>query len=200
MEMGSRGRLVAPLLFAAIVVATLAVLVLSQRARTRLVVDQIELTNSFRPAQGDAARIRFRLTEDEASGTVEVIDADDMTVDVLAEDEPLGDFEIHRFSWDGGEAEEGVYRVRLTLDSLGREIVLPEQIDLKPGRARIMADAATWALAVLAAFSAGCAFLARADRSRALWMALALVLAVGLDRRRQLGRRAFPRPARPTPR
>ena len=126
------GRFVAPLLFAAIVVATLAVLVLSQSARTRLVVDQIELTNSFSPARGDEARIRFRLTEDEDNGTVEVIDADDQTVDVLAEDEPLGDFEIHRFSWDGGDGEVGLYRVRLTLDSLGREIVLPEQIELKP--------------------------------------------------------------------
>jgi len=129
----ARGRLVAPLLFAAIVVATLAVLVLSQSARTRLVVDQIELTNSFRPAEGDEARIRFRLTQDEDSGTVEVIDADDATVAVLAEDQPLGDFEIHRFSWDGAVAPEGAYRVRLSLDSLGREIVLPEQIDLKVG-------------------------------------------------------------------
>ena len=131
-EMGSRGKLVAPLLFAAIVVATLAVLVLSQSARTRLVVDQIELTNEFRPSEGGSAKIVFRLTEDEESGTVEVIDADDATVAVLAEDEPLGDFQIHRFSWDGADGEEGVYRVRLTLDSLGREIVLPEQIDLKP--------------------------------------------------------------------
>ncbi|HEX6117465.1 MAG TPA: hypothetical protein VFY99_10220 [Solirubrobacterales bacterium] len=132
--MSPRGRFVAPLLFAAIVVATLAVLVLSQTARTQLVVDQIELTNIVRPAEGEHAKIEFRLTEDEASGTVEVVDADDETVEVLAEDEPLGDFEFHRFRWDGAGAEPGVYRVRVTLDSLGREIVLPEQIVLKPGR------------------------------------------------------------------
>ncbi len=130
--MSARGRLVAPLLFAAIVVAALAVLVYSQSARTRLVVDQIELTNILRPAKGEQARIEFRLTEDEKSATVEVIDADDETVDVLAADEPLGDFQIHRFQWDGDGAAPGAYRVRLTLDSLGREIVLPERIDLKP--------------------------------------------------------------------
>lgn len=129
--MGARGRLLAPLLFAAIVVATLAILVLSQRARTELVVDQIELTNTFRPSEGDEARIRFRLTQDESSGTVEIVDREDESVEVLAEDERLGDFEIHRFTWDGAGAESGVYRVRLTLDSLGREIVLPEQIDLR---------------------------------------------------------------------
>jgi hypothetical protein len=118
-------------MFAAVVVATLGILVFSQRARTELVVDQIELTNDFRPTAGRAAEIEFRLTQDEASATVEVIDADDATAELLAEDEELGDFEIHRFTWDGEGAEPGVYRVRLTLDSLGREIVLPEEIDLK---------------------------------------------------------------------
>lgn len=131
--MSARGRLVAPLLFAAIVVAAIAVLVYSQTARTRLVVDQIELSNILRPARGAPAQIEFRLTEDEESATVEVIDPDDETVDVLAADEPLGDFQIHRFEWDGDDAAPGFYHVRLTLDSLGREIVLPEQIDLKTG-------------------------------------------------------------------
>jgi|SRR5215217_3802417 len=131
--MSLRGRLLAPLLFAVVVLATLAILVVSQRARTELIVDQIELTNSFRPPEGGAARIEFRLTQNETSGTVEVIDADDEAVDVLAEAEALGDFEIHRFRWDGADAEPGVYRVRLILDSLDREVVLPEEIDLKPG-------------------------------------------------------------------
>jgi hypothetical protein len=129
--MSPRGRLLAPLLFAAIVVATLAVLAVSQQARTELVVDQIELTNAFRPAAGGEARIEFRLTQDESSATLEVLDGDDEVVAVLAQREELGDFEIHRFAWGGAGAEPGVYRVRLTLDSLGREIVLPEEIDLK---------------------------------------------------------------------
>jgi hypothetical protein len=127
----ARGRVLAPLVFAALVGATLVVLVLSQGARTKLVVDQIELTNIFRPADGQEAEIEFRLTEDEASATLEVIDADDETVAVLASDEELGDFELHRFHWDGEGAEPGAYRVRLTLDALGREIVFPEEIDLK---------------------------------------------------------------------
>jgi hypothetical protein len=127
----SARRLAAPLLFAALVVATAGILALTQSARTRLVVDQIELTNAFRPDDGERARIRFRLTEDEDSATVEVIDAGGDTVEVLAADDPLGDFEIHRFRWDGGTGEPGVYRVRLTLASLDREVVLPEAIELK---------------------------------------------------------------------
>ena len=118
-------------MFAVVVAATLGILAFSQRARTELVVDQVELTNEFRPTAGRTAEIEFRLTQDETSATVEVIDSDDATADILAEDEKLGDFEIHRFSWDGEGAEPGAYRVRLTLDSLGREIVLPEEIDLK---------------------------------------------------------------------
>jgi len=132
--MNPRGRLAAPLLFAALVVATLAVLVLSQGARTKLVVDQIDLSNEFRPAEGERAAIEFRLTEDEDSATLVVIDSDDETVEVLIEDEPLGDFEIHRFRWDGAGAARGAYRVRLRLESLGRELVLPEKIDLRPAR------------------------------------------------------------------
>ena len=132
--MSARGRYVAPLLFAVLVAATLAVLVLSQGARTSLVVDQIELSNDLTLAKGERATIRFRLTQDEPSATIEVIDADDETVAVLAEDEPLGDFEIHRYFWDGEGAERGEYRVRLTLEGLDREIVLPEEIDVRPDR------------------------------------------------------------------
>ncbi len=128
--MSSRGRFVAPLAFAALVVVTLAVLVVSQSVRSRLVVDEIELSNEFRPAAGREAQIRFRLTEDEEIGTVEVIDEDGEVVAVLVDGEPLGDFEIHRFRWDGAGAPEGVYEVRVTLDSLGREVILPEEIEL----------------------------------------------------------------------
>jgi hypothetical protein len=131
--MSPGGRLAAPVLFAALVVATLAVLAVTQNARSRLVVDQIELTNAFRPDRGERAAIRFRLTEDEEDATVEVIDSDDDVVATLAA-EPLGDFEIHRFRWDGGAEEAGAYRVRLTLESLDREVVLPEAIDLKRDR------------------------------------------------------------------
>ena len=125
------GRLVAPLLFALICAAAIGVLVVSQGARTELVVDQIELTNRFDPAKDQRAAIRFRLTEDEGDATVEVIDADDEVIAVLQDGGTLGDFEIHRFRWDGEGAEAGGYRVRLTLASLDREIVLPEQIELR---------------------------------------------------------------------
>ncbi len=61
-----------------------------------------------------------------------VVDEDGRMVETLAEDEPLGDYEIHRFRWAVGRGvEEGSYRVRLILDSLGRELYLPEQIDVR---------------------------------------------------------------------
>ena len=132
--MSAPGRLVAPLIFAALVAAAIAILVLSQNARSRLVVDQVELSNQFAPEAEERAAIRFRLTEDEERATIAVMDEDGATVEVLAAGQPLGDFEIHRFRWDGGDEPPGSYRVRLTLESLDREIVLPEEIDLVHGR------------------------------------------------------------------
>jgi hypothetical protein len=107
------------------------VLVISQNVRSRLVVDQVEITNELDAAGDRPARIRFRLTEDEESATVAVVDRDGL-VETLAEDEPLGDYELHRFRWaPGPEVDEGTYRVRLTLDSLDRELLLPERIDVR---------------------------------------------------------------------
>lgn len=133
MTAASKKRLAAPLLFAALVAATFAVLWVSQGVRTRLIVDKVELTNELRRGSGQAATIRFRLTKDEVAATVAVIDRHGEVVDVLLSDEPLGDYEIHRLRWDGAGAEPGPYRVRLTLSSLDREIVLSEEIDLRGG-------------------------------------------------------------------
>jgi len=122
---------IAAILFAVLAAATLAVLVISQNVRSQLVVDQIEISNALDLSAGSPARIRFRLTEDEERATVEVIDEGGAVVETLAEDEPLGDYEIHRFRWAGDPGlDDGAYRVRLTLGSLDREIVLPEEVDV----------------------------------------------------------------------
>jgi hypothetical protein len=124
------GRISA-ILFAVLVAATGIVLVVSQNVRSRLIVDQVEITNELDPEADRPAGIRFRLTEDEESATVAVVDRDGL-VETLAEDVALGDYEIHRFRWDPGpELDEGTYRVRLTLDSLDRELLLPEKIDVR---------------------------------------------------------------------
>jgi hypothetical protein len=122
---------IAAILFAVLVAASVAVLVITQNVRDRLVVDQVEVSNELEPGSGRPARIRFRLTEDEERATVAIVRHGEV-VETLAEDEPLGDYEIHRFRW-AGEAglEPGSYRVRLTLDSLGRELLLPEEIDVR---------------------------------------------------------------------
>lgn len=125
---------VAAVLFAVLVGAAIAALVISQNVRSRLVVDQVEMSNELDPAGERPARIRFRLTEDEESATVVVVDGERDVVDVLVEEAPLGDYEIHRFRWAPARGiDEGAYRVRLTLDSLERELLLPEEIDVRRG-------------------------------------------------------------------
>jgi hypothetical protein len=124
------GRIAAAL-FAVLVVAAAVVLVVTQNVRDRLVVDQVEISNALDLGGDRPARIRFRLTENEESGTLAVVRHGDV-VETLAEDEPLGDYEIHRFRWEGSpDLEPGSYRVRLTLDSLDRELLLPEEIDVR---------------------------------------------------------------------
>lgn len=132
--MGTSGRLVAPLFFAVLVAATIAVLVLSQNIRSSLLVDRVEISKRVNPEAEKRARVSFRLTENESAGTVEVIDGEDEVVATLADEEALGDFEIHRFYWDGGGAPPGVYRVRLSLDSHDREIDFDREIELVDGR------------------------------------------------------------------
>jgi hypothetical protein len=120
------------ILFAVVVAAAAVVLVVTQNVRDRLVVDQVEITNEIDPGGERPARIRFRLTEDEERATVAVIDRRGRVVETLAEDEPLGDYEIHRFRWaPEPDLDPGSYRVRLTLDSLGRRFLLPEEIDVR---------------------------------------------------------------------
>lgn len=122
---------IAAILFAVLVVASVAVLAATQSVRNRLVVDQVEITNDLDPRAGRPVRIRFRLTEDEERATLAVIRAGEV-VDTLAQDEPLGDYEIHRFRWRvDPELEPGPYRVRLTLESLDREVLLPEVVDVR---------------------------------------------------------------------
>lgn len=122
---------IAAILFAVLVAASAIVLVVTQNVRDRLVVDQIEVSNELRPGSGRPATIRFRLTEDEERATVEIVRQGEV-VETLAEHEPLGDYEIHRFRWAGEPGlKPGSYRVRLTLDSLGRELLLPEEIDVR---------------------------------------------------------------------
>lgn len=126
----SAGR-IAAILFAVLVVAAAAILVITQNVRDRLVVDQVEISNELEAGGDRPARIRFRLTEDEQRATLAIVRHGEV-VEILAEDEPLGDYELHRFRWAGEpELEPGSYRVRLTLDSLGRELLLPEEIDVR---------------------------------------------------------------------
>lgn len=129
---GTRARLVAPVLFAVLFAASAAVLLASQEVRGRLIVDRVAVTGAFEPSAGEKAKVRFRLTEDEDRASVTIIGDDGESVAELARDEPLGDYEIHRFRWGGaGAVAPGRYEVRLTLASLDRELVLGPGIELR---------------------------------------------------------------------
>jgi FlgD Ig-like domain len=126
-------RLLAGLLFGAVVVAALVSLALIQEARQRgEVLDLVEATNSFIPGDGEKARIEWRQRESSDDAVVRIIDADDRPVRTLLDGGSLegGDRE-QVFRWNGrtdagGVAPPGVYRVEIVLPDDDRDIV-PEQ-------------------------------------------------------------------------
>jgi hypothetical protein len=132
-------RLLAPLLFATLVAATLLAFVLVERERDRArLVDAVTVTRAFDPDGGageSSARLRFRLTREEPDADVLVVDEAGEVVSTLIEDRALGDFEFHDFRWhgerdEGGNAPPGIYRFRLDLAELDRVITIPDQIEV----------------------------------------------------------------------
>jgi hypothetical protein len=132
-------RVLVPVLFAALVLATLAAFVVAQRVkRGGLVLDRVKVTHGFTPNGNgitDRARFRFRLTRpDEAD--VQIIDRDDDLVRTIASDRALRSYHYYVFRWDGrtdigDPAPRGKYRIRVVLRNQGRTIVPEKTIFLR---------------------------------------------------------------------
>jgi hypothetical protein len=137
----------AAIVFALLVLATLAAFAYAQRVkRDPLVLDRVsfvgapqmkgtERVHSFTPdddCRHDLMRIRFRTTVS-GSGVVQVIKPGGRVVITLARDEFLKRYTFHTYYWDGrrrggGTARPGRYKLRVRFD--GRTLVTPGVIRL----------------------------------------------------------------------
>ena len=140
----------AAVVFALLVLATLAAFAYSQRAkREPLVLDRVTFiapphrkgtakVHSFTPngdCRRDRIRIKFRTTIS-GGGTVQVIRPGGRVVVTLARDLPFKRYTFHVYYWDGrqrggGTAEPGRYKLRVKLGS-ERTLVTPGTIRLHP--------------------------------------------------------------------
>ena len=139
----------AGLVFALLVLATLAAFAWSQRVkRDPLVLDRATFVavpivhpkhpiRSFTPngdCRFDRIRIRFRTTQSDR-GTVQVIRPGGRVVLTLARDTYLKRYHFHTYYWDGharndGIARPGRYKLRVKLLGLDRVLVAPGAIKL----------------------------------------------------------------------
>lgn len=138
----------AALVFALLVLATLAAFAWAQRVkRDPLVLDKPSFVglpilhpehpvHSFTPGGGclRRMRIRFRTTVSD-QGTVQVVKPGGRVVITLARDRFLKRYHFHTFVWDGrqrggGTAKPGRYKLRVKLLSEERVLVTPGAIKL----------------------------------------------------------------------
>ncbi len=153
--MPRRAPSLAGVVFALLVLATLAAFAWSQRLkRDPLVLDKVtfvgapilhpkDLVHSFTPngdCRYDRIRIRFRTTRSD-DGTVQVIKPGGRLVVTLARERFLKRYHFHTYYWDGrqrggGIARPGRYKLRVKLLSQERTLVPPGTIHLHRGKRR----------------------------------------------------------------
>ncbi len=132
----------AGLVFALLVLATLAAFAWSQRLkRDPLVLDRVTFgtpaSRSFTPngdCRFDRIRIRFRTTQSDR-GTVQVVKPGGKLIITLARDTYLKRYHFHTYWWDGRERDDGIappgrYKLRVKLLSQDRVLVPPGAIKL----------------------------------------------------------------------
>jgi hypothetical protein len=132
----------AAVLFALLVVATVAAFAYAQRVkRDPQVIDKFtiagEHTDAFTPAGPCHRRIRLKFrTTTSNDATVEIIKPGGAVVRTLAEGEFLKRYSYHAFRWDGkndaGAIQPvGRYRMRVTLEDEDRQLTLPGTIRIR---------------------------------------------------------------------
>ncbi len=154
----------AALVFALLVLATLAAFAWSQRLkRDPLVLDRVTFAapldlqragdkQVYRPAftpnadcRFDLVRIRFRTTQSDQA-TVQVVKPGGKLVITLARDEFLKRYKFHTYYWDGRSRNDGIappgrYKLRVKLLDQDRVLVPPgvmrlHRAERRPGEAR----------------------------------------------------------------
>jgi len=143
----------AGLVFALLVLATLAAFAWSQRLkRDPLVIDRVTFVavpllhpkkpvHSFTPngdCRYDRIRIRFRTTQSD-QGTVQVVKPGGRVVITLARDTYLKRYHFHTYYWEGRSRNDGIAppgRYKLRVKLLGQERVLVPPGSMKLHRAR----------------------------------------------------------------
>jgi hypothetical protein len=152
---GQRALSPAAIVFALLVLATVAAFAYAQRVkRDPLVVDKatfgIGNAAVFTPngdCRNDKIRIRFRTTVSD-NGNVQIVKPGGKVVVTLARDTFLKRYTYHTYYWDGrqrggGTARRGRYKLRVTLLGEDRVLVLPGTIhlhDVPPKRGRVCAQ------------------------------------------------------------
>ena len=150
----------AGLVFALLVLATLAAFAFSQRLkRDPLVLDRVTFVaaprihpkappvRAFTPngdCRYDRIRIRFRTTQSDR-GTVQVVKPGGKLILTLARDTYLQRYRFHTFYWDGrmrsdGIAPPGRYKLRVKLLDQDRVLVPPGSMKLHKAPARPAKD------------------------------------------------------------
>lgn len=131
----------AAVVFALLVVATLGAFAYAQRVkRDPLLIDRVAIgpkkSNAFTPEGPCNRRIRLKFrTTTSNTGTVQIIRPGGELVNVLAKKAFLKRYSYHVFYWDGRNDHgvlqpPGRYRMRVMLETEGRELTLPGTIRL----------------------------------------------------------------------
>jgi len=127
------GRL-AVILLVAVSLGALGSLAAILEARQRgEVLDLVEVSGRFAPAEGEVARIEWRQRRESSDATVLIVDRDDDAVRTLLEGGALAGGDRQQvFRWDGrtdeGEpAPPGRYRVEILLPDLEDRDIIPER-------------------------------------------------------------------------
>ncbi|HKA66815.1 MAG TPA: hypothetical protein VKG03_02785 [Solirubrobacterales bacterium] len=132
----------AALVFALLVVATVAAFAWAQRLkRDPLVLDRVTIGTKRSPGftpngdcRFDKVRIRFRVTQSD-DATVQVVRPGDRVVITLARDRFLKRYHFFTFYWDGRSRNDGIappgrYKLRIKLLGQERNLVPPGVIRL----------------------------------------------------------------------
>lgn len=137
--------LLGPVLFVALLAASVAVTAIVLHARTPdLALEVTRMQKHISPngdGSHDHAHIRFFVRESDTDATVEIVGPDLKPIRTLAEDRPLTADEPVAFTWDG-RTDSGAlanrhnrYRLRVRLPDQHRDMVYPiRRISLRPDR------------------------------------------------------------------